>query len=239
MMSGYQRDTRYSSDYEAYDAETTPQYTEYSGLEEDFEYPSGGGDNERWKWVAAIAGAVLTITVIATAVVLGGGKEDKPGATVTTPPLTPLTTPPPPPPAASTTPPPPPSSTLPPPPSEEIEAPPPSEEAPEPEPPARDPNLPPEGQVPLNPDAWVYYVSGNQTPGDLLTITYTDGIGQTRTVLGASLPWTMIVTPSPGVTGGSVTATSFASQINCSISNNQEQILASQNSNGIVARCSK
>ncbi|MGH3725154.1 MAG: MmpS family transport accessory protein [Mycobacterium sp.] len=240
-MVGYRGDSRYSSDYEphedSYDSETTPQYAEYSGLDEDFEYRSPGS-NENWKWVASIAAAVLTIAVIATAVVLSGGDDKPPAAAITTPlpSLTPVTTAPPPPPSASVEPS---TTTVTTTPALETPSTVPSTEAPPPEPPPSNPMLPPEGQRPITPAAFVYYVTGNQTPGDLLTITYTDGNGATRTVLGASLPWTMIVNPSPGIVGGSITATSFASQINCSISNSENQMLAVQSNNNIIARCAK
>ncbi|AKC39942.1 MmpS3 protein [Mycolicibacterium phlei] len=242
-MVGYRGDSRYTSDYEPYDdpydSETSPQYREYSGLDEDFEYRPPGS-NENWKWVASIAGAVLAIAVIATAVVLSGGEDKPPAAAITTPvpSLTPVTTtaPPPPPSATSTQPS---TTTVTSTPVQETPSTAPSTEAPAPEPPPSNPMLPPEGQRPITPAAFAYYVTGNQTPGDLLTITYTDGNGTTRTVLGASLPWTMIVTPSPGITGGSITATSFASQINCSITNSESQILAVQSSNSIIARCAK
>ncbi|MDO3335072.1 MmpS family transport accessory protein [Mycobacteroides abscessus] len=243
-MFGYRGDSRYSSDYEPYDdpynSETAPQSTEYSGLDEDFEYRPPGS-NENWKWVASIAGAVFAIAVIATAVVLSGGNDKPPAAAVTTPvpSLTPVTTTTPPPPPSATSPAKPSTTTVTSTPAQETPTAEPSTEAPPPEPPPSNPMLPPEGQRPITPAAFAYYVTGNQTPGDLLTITYTDGNGVTRTVLGASLPWTMIVTPSPGITGGSITATSFASQVNCSITNSENQMLAVQNSNSIIARCAK
>lgn len=243
-MVGYRGDSRYSHDYEPHDdpynSETAPQYTEYSGLDEDFEYRPPGS-NENWKWVASIAGAVFAIAVIATAVVLSGGNDKPPAAAVTTPvpSLTPVTTTPPPPPPSVTSSAKPSTTTVTSTPVQETPTVEPSTEAPPPEPPPSNPMLPPEGQRPITPAAFAYYVTGNQTPGDLLTITYTDGNGVTRTVLGASLPWTMIVTPSPGITGGSITATSFASQVNCSITNSANQMLAVQSNNGIIARCAK
>lgn len=243
-MVGYRGDSRYSHDYEPHDdpynSETAPQYTEYSGLDEDFEYRPPGS-NENWKWVASIAGAVFAIAVIATAVVLSGGNDKPPAAAVTTPvpSLTPVTTTPPPPPPSATSSAKPSTTTVTSTPVQETPTVEPSTEASPPEPPPSNPMLPPEGQRPITPAAFAYYVTGNQTPGDLLTITYTDGNGVTRTVLGASLPWTMIVTPSPGITGGSITATSFASQVNCSITNSANQMLAVQSNNGIIARCAK
>jgi len=243
-MVGYRGDSRYSNDYEPHDdpynSETAPQYTEYSGLDEDFEYRPPGS-NENWKWVASIAGAVFAIAVIATAVVLSGGNGKPPAAAVTAPvpSLTPVTTTPPPPPPSATSSAKPSTTTVTSTPVQETPTAEPSTEAPPPEPPPSNPMLPPEGQRPITPAAFAYYVTGNQTPGDLLTITYTDGNGVTRTVLGASLPWTMIVTPSPGITGGSITATSFASQVNCSITNSANQMLAVQSNNGIIARCAK
>lgn len=242
-MVGYRGDSRSSSGYEPYDdpyeSETTPQYSGYSGLDEDFEYRPPGS-NENWKWVASIAGAVLAIAVIATAVVLSGGEDKPPAAAITTPvpSLTPVTTTPPAP-SPSATSAQPSTTTVTTTPVQETPSTAPSTEAPAPEPPPSNPMLPPEGQRPITPAAFAYYVTGNQTPGDLLTITYSDGNGTTRTVLGASLPWTMIVTPSPGIVGGSITATSFASQINCSITNSQNQMLAVQSNNSIIARCTK
>ncbi|MUM16528.1 hypothetical protein FZI91_02240 [Mycobacterium sp. CBMA271] len=242
-MVGYRGDSRRSSDYEPYDdpydSETTPQYAGYSGLDEDYEYRPPGS-NENWKWVASIAAAVFTIAVIATAVVLSGGNDRGAAVAVTTPvsSLTPVTTTPPPPqPSATSVKPS--TTTVTSTPAAETPSTAPSTEAPPPEPPPSNPMLPPEGQRPISPAAFVYYVTGNQTPGDLLTITYTDGYGQARTVLGASLPWTMIVNPSPGIVGGSITATSFASQVNCSISNSENQMLAVQSNNSIIARCAK
>ncbi|MBB4853300.1 hypothetical protein HNP40_000666 [Mycobacteroides chelonae] len=246
-MVGYRGDSQYSSangSYgephdDPYNSATTPQYTEYSGLDEDYEYrPPGANDN--WKWVASIAGAVFAIAVIATAVVLSGGEDKPPAAAVTTPvpSLTPVTTTAPAPPSATSSAKPS-TTTLTSTPAAETPSTAPSTEAPPLEPPPSNPMLPPEGQRPITPAAFAYYVTGNQTPGDLLTITYTDGNGITRTVLGASLPWTMIVTPSPGIVGGSITATSFASQVNCSITNSENQMMAVQNNNSIIARCAK
>lgn len=242
MRGLYPGDTRFhSGDYEPYDAETAPQ--EYSGLQEEFDYPESNGGT-RWKWVAAAAACIFAVAVVATAVILSGGEDKTPATAMTTPPssLTPIntTTPPPPPPTTSA----PPPSTSHKPSTPAAETPSTAASTPPPatataEPPPSNPLLPPDNQRAINPGAFTYYVTGNQQPGDFLTITYTDGTGRSRTVLGANLPWTMIVTPMPGVSAGSVTATSFASQINCSISNNESQMLAVQNANSVVARCAK
>lgn len=88
-----------------------------------------------------------------------------------------------------------------------------------------------------DPRAVVYSVSGIRQPGDLVTIVYTDESGSPRTDHNVTLPWSRTLILDPDVEVNSVTATSFASQLNCAITDALGSTVASQSYNTSAATC--
>jgi hypothetical protein len=84
-----------------------------------------------------------------------------------------------------------------------------------------------------------YRVTGNRQLIDLVTIIYTDGRGALQTDVNVALPWAKTVVLDPGVELKSVTATSVAGQLNCSITDAAGTLLTAQNSNSIIATCTQ
>ena len=210
-------------------------YDEYEGLED---YDDEYGDIEeyyepidrRWIWVAGVAGAILLVAVICTVVILGGGDSGSVSTTVAPPATTsqpaattsaprPATTPPAPPPVAAL--PPETVTTLTPTASATPSATP-TEAAPAPA-----------------PNTITYHVTGNRNLIDLVTVIYTDAQGALQTDVNVALPWNKTVVLDPGVTLSSVTATSVAGQLNCSITDASGTAIAVQNNNTMIANCTK
>ncbi|PJK22801.1 MmpS family transport accessory protein [Mycolicibacterium goodii] len=254
---GYNRDHSYGSGYgTGYDrgayAGDYQDYDDYVRSEggNDGGYDEGGFDepdiefyeeplDRRWIWVAGVAGAILLVAVVCTVVILGGGDSGSVSATVaaptptsqpaTTAPQDASATPRPAPPAApslspetvtTVTPSPtPPSAT-----AEPAPVAPPVEAAP---PPA------------ANPRAVTYQVTGNRQLIDLVTIVYTDQRGALQTDINVALPWTKTVVLDPGVELKSVTATSVAGQLNCSITDAAGNVLVAQANNTMIATCTQ
>lgn len=193
----------------------------------------------RWRWVAAIAGIILLVALVGTAVSLRGG--DSSTAATTPTPATPAQD------AVTTTPrtvtatmsPAAPAAPLPP------------EEA-LPETVVTVPSNPSAHQGPVQPappppaevDPVVaartitYTVTGDRQLFDLVTVIYTDEQGFPRTDINVALPWTRTVVLNPGVSLKSVNATSIAGRLNCSISDGTGALLAQQNAGTILAACS-
>ncbi|MCV7193184.1 hypothetical protein [Mycolicibacterium brumae] len=215
---------------------------EYDGLDEEYDphYEHYAPDT-RWRFVAVIAGIVLLVALIGTAVALRG--RDASTVAVTPSPTAPATTP------RTVTATIPPSTTAAPSTSAAVPAPsgeanpetvvtvPPSTTAHQ-NPPA-DP-LPPAAEVdPAVAQRTVTYtVTGNRQLFDLVTVIYTDEQGFPRTDINVALPWTRTVVLNPGVTLKSVTATSVAGQLNCAINDGAGSMLAQQNAGTILAACS-
>jgi hypothetical protein len=208
-------------------------YDEYHGLEEYDDY----GDIEeyyepidrRWVWVAGVAGAILLVAVICTVVILGGGDSGSVSTTVAPPATTSQ-------PAAttsaprvSTTPAAPPAASLP---AETVTTVTPTESAP--------PSTAPTDAAPAPaPNTITYRVTGNRNLIDLVTVIYTDAQGALQTDVNVALPWSKTVALDPGVTLGSVTATSVTGQLNCSITDASGTAVAVQNNNTMIANCTK
>ena len=209
-------------------------YDEYQGLEDDFEdYDDYQPIDRRWIWVAGVAGAILLVAVICTVVILGGGDSgsvtttvvapttSQPAATTSAPPV--ATTPSAPPPAAS----------LPP---ETVTTVTPTASAP--------PSTAPRAAAPAPapapaPNTITYRVTGNRNLIDLVTVIYTDSQGALQTDVNVALPWAKTVVLDPGVSLSSVTATSVAGQLNCSITDASGTAIAVQNNNTMIANCTK
>lgn len=210
-------------------------YDEYAGLEEYDDYDDIEAYYEpidrRWVWIAGVAGAILLVAVICTVVILGGGDSGSVSTTVAPPATTsqPATTSAPP--AATTSAAPPPAAPLPP---ETVTTVTPSESAPPSEAPTE--AAPPPAPAP---NTVTYRVTGNRNLIDLVTVIYTDAQGALQTDVNVALPWAKTVVLDPGVTLSSVTATSVAGQLNCSISDASGAAIAVQNNNTMIANCTR
>lgn len=174
-------------------------------------------DSSRWRWIAAVATAVLVLAVIGTFVILRGGDS-----ATTTGRIAPSTSVPVPTRPSATTP----STSLAP---ETVTtvtptATSPTEAAPPPSP-------------AVDPRTVTYTVSGTQQPGDIVTVTYVDGTGAPRTDFNVTLPWS--ITVAGDMMLKSVTAVSLMSHLNCSISDANGRAVASQNFNTIATTCNR
>jgi hypothetical protein len=184
--------------------------------------------DRRWVWVACVAGAILLVAVICTVVILGGGDSGSVSTTVV-PPTTSQA-------AATTSAPPvtstraaPPAASLPP---ETVTTLTPSASAPP-------TDTPTEAAPAPAPTAITYRVTGSRNLIDLVTVIYTDAQGALQTDVNVALPWSKTVVLDPGVTLGSVTATSMAGQLNCTITDASGSAVAAQNNNTMIANCTK
>lgn len=212
-------------DYDAYaDHEPDEEYEEY----DDVEGYADDHDDRHWLWVASVAGIVLLIAVAGTLMILSGGDSGTTSATVS--PSTSRAAP-----FPSDAPSRTPSATA---------LPPETITSVTPTPTAAPPSAIAEPTVPApppaaNPGTVTYTVTGNRQLIDLVTIIYTDAQGALQTDVNVSLPWTKQVTLDPGVELSSVTATSVAGQLNCSITDGAGQTLVTQNNNTMIANCTR
>ncbi len=58
-----------------------------------------------------------------------------------------------------------------------------------------------------------YNVTGTKNPGDIITVTYTDAAGRSRTQRNVYIPWSLTVTPVPPSAVGSVQAVSSSGEV--------------------------
>jgi outer membrane biosynthesis protein TonB len=220
-------------DYDAYDADQQEHATP-----------------PRWPWVVGITAIVAAIAlVVSVSLLVTSTDTDQLAtpATTTTSTLPPVqdeittTTPPPPPPPPPTTteapPPPPPPETVtvtepPPPPPETQEAAPPPPETTTPPP-------PPTTTTPAGPRQVTYSVTGTKAPGDIITVTYIDASGRSRTQRNVYIPWSLTVTPISNSEVGSVQASSLflVSRLNCSITTSDGTVLSSNTNNAAQTSC--
>ncbi len=222
---------------------------------DDYDEPAGSDERHapRWPWVVGVAAIVAAIALVVSVSLLVTGRDTgnlaAPGSsttttvsgppfqdqiTTTTPPLPP---PPPPPPPTATetqtvtvTPPPPP----PPPPPSSSAAPPPATSTAAAPPPA-----PPESTAPAAPRQVTYTVTGTKAPGDIISVTYVDAAGRSRTQHNVYIPWSITVTPISTSDVGSVQASSLfrVSRLNCSITTSDGAVLSSNNSDAPQTSC--
>ncbi|MGH3677077.1 MAG: MmpS family transport accessory protein [Mycobacterium sp.] len=186
-------------------------------------------DDRRWLWVAGVAGAILFAAVVGTVMILSGGDSGTTSATVS--PSTgraAVPTPSAPPSPSATRSPAPATPTLPP---ETVTTVSPTA-APSPTPTETAP-------PPVDPRTVTYRITGNRQLLDLVTIIYTDAQGALQTDVNVALPWAKTVVLNPGVELSSVTATSVAGQLNCSITDASGDTLAAQNTNSLIATCTR
>jgi Mycobacterium membrane protein len=204
----------------------------------------------RWPWVVGVAAIVAAVALVASVSVLVTRTDTDnlatPATSTTTAPpvqdeITTTTPPPPPPPPPTTTeaPPPPPPETVtvtqePPPPP-----PPATAEAPPPAPATTTPPPPPPPTTPAGPRQVTYSVTGTKAPGDIITVTYTDASGRSRTQRNVYIPWSLTVTPISNSEVGSVQASSLflVSRLNCSITTSDGTVLSSNTNNAAQTSC--
>jgi hypothetical protein len=226
---------------------------DYDGYDE----PSDPDDEHRaprWPWVVGIAAIVAAIALVVSVSLLvtrtDTNKLANPGTTTTpsTPPMQDeitTTKPPPPPPPPPTTEAPPPTETqtvtvTPPPPPPP--PPPPATAAPAPAPAtttAAAPPPPPASTAPAGPRQVTYSVTGTKAPGDIISVTYVDASGRSRTQHNVYIPWSMTVTPISTSDVGSVQASSLfrVSRLNCSITTSDGTVLSSNTSDTPQTSC--
>jgi hypothetical protein len=185
--------------------------------------------DQRWRPVAAIAGIVFVLAVLATFVIVNGGDTSSTQATVVTPPSRSMTATP---------------RALPP---ETVTTvtPAPRQPSPTAAAPTTSPTItPPLAAVPsVSPEVaertFVYRVTGTKGLLDLVTIVYTDAQGAPQTDFNVSLPWSRTVVMNPGVQSRSVVATSLTGRLNCSIADGVGQPVAMSTSSAMIATCSR
>jgi hypothetical protein len=211
----------------------------------------------RWPWVVGVVAIVAAIALVVSVSLLvtrtDTSKLANPGTTTsTTPSTSPVqdeittTKPPPPPPPPTTetptatetqtvtvTPPPPPPPPPPASPSATTAAPPPApttSAAVAPSPPTT---------TPAGPRQVTYSVTGTKAPGDIISVTYVDASGRSRTQHNVYIPWSMTVTPISQSDVGSVQASSLfrVSRLNCSITTSDGTVLASNNADAPQTSC--
>jgi hypothetical protein len=212
------------------------------------------GRPPRWPWVVGIVAIIAAISLVVSVSLLVMGTESDnlnaqggpTSSTTTTPPVQDeisATTPPPPPPPPSEEPPPPPppetvTVTEPPPPAPA----PPAEEPPPPPPPEEPPTSaapPPTTTTRAGPRQVTYSVTGTKAPGDIITVTYIDASGRSRTQRNVYIPWSLTVTPISQSEVGSVQASSLflVSRLNCSITTSDGTVLSSNTGNSAQTSC--
>jgi MmpS family membrane protein len=210
------------------------------------------GRPPRWPWVVGVVAIVAAIALVASVSVLVTRTDTNnlatPATTTTPPPvqdeITTTTPPPPPPPPPETSteppPPPPPPETVtvtqeppPPPPPATTEAPAPAPATTTPPPP------PPPPPAPAGPRQVTYSVTGTKAPGDIITVTYVDASGRSRTQRNVYIPWSLTVTPISNSEIGSVQASSLflVSRLNCSITTSDGTVLSSNTNNSAQTSC--
>lgn len=206
----------------------------------------------RWPWVVGVAAIVAAIALVVSVSVLVTRTDTSnlaiPETSTTTPPppvqdeITTTTPPPPPPPPPTTEPPPPP-----PPETVTVTQEPPPPPPPAPEPTAEAPPPPPETTPPpapppttqAGPRQVTYSVTGTKAPGDIITVTYIDAAGRSRTQRNVYIPWSLTVTPISQSEVGSVQASSLflVSRLNCSITTSDGTVLSSNTNNAAQTSC--
>ncbi len=250
----------YSRAYSAPESEhfiTGPYVPADLGLYDYDNYDDASDDDDdddaapRWPWIVGVAAIVAAIAlVVSVSLLFARTDTDKlanPGTS--TPSTSPMqdeitTTKPPPPPPPTTEPPPPPTATEtqtvtvtpppppPPPPPATSTAPPPTSATAAPPP-------PPPPTTPAGPRQVTYSVTGTKAPGDIISVTYVDASGRSRTQHNVYIPWSMTVTPISQSDVGSVQASSLfrLSRLNCAITTSDGSVLSSNNNDSPQTSC--
>jgi hypothetical protein len=123
----------------------------------------------------------------------------------------------------------------PPAPAPPAEAPPPAA----PEEPSASAAPPPTSTTRSGPRQVTYSVTGTKAPGDIITVTYIDASGRSRTQRNVYIPWSLTVTPISQSEVGSVQASSLflVSRLNCSITTSDGTVLSSNTGNSAQTSC--
>jgi hypothetical protein len=200
----------------------------------------------RWPWVVGVAAIIAAVALVVSVSVLVTRTDTEdlatPQTTTTTAPpiqdeITTTTPPPPPPPPPTSEQPPPP----PPPETVTVTQEPPPPPAPEPPPPPETTAPPPAPTTTTHaaPRQVTYSVTGTKAPGDIITVTYTDASGRSRTQRNVYIPWSLTVTPISQSEVGSVQASSLflVSRLNCSITTSDGTVLSSNTNNSAQTAC--
>ena len=93
--------------------------------------------------------------------------------------------------------------------------------------------------APAGPRKVTYTVTGTKAPGDIISITYTDSSGHSRTQHNVYIPWSFTVTPISQSEIGSVQASSLlrVSRLNCSIVASDGTVLSQMSDNSPTTNC--
>ncbi|WP_241520552.1 MmpS family transport accessory protein, partial [Mycobacterium paraense] len=93
--------------------------------------------------------------------------------------------------------------------------------------------------TPAGPRQVTYSVTGTKAPGDIISVTYVDASGRSRTQHNVYIPWSMTVTPISTSDVGSVQASSLfrVSRLNCSITTSDGTVLSSNNNDAPQTSC--
>ncbi|MDT5176799.1 MAG: hypothetical protein QOJ95_997, partial [Mycobacterium sp.] len=206
----------------------------YDDVDDIYEYEDP--IDRRWIWVAGVAGAILLVAIICTVVILGGGDSGSVSKTVVPPAPTTTAQD-----AVTTAPrvmtsvaPPPPPAPLAPLSPETVTTLAPSPTASAAPVPAAVPPV-----AALSPSTITYQVTGTRPLLDMVTVVYTDAQGALQTEFNVALPWTRTVTLNPGVELKSVIATSLTGQLNCAVTDSTGATIVAQNTNSMIATCTK
>jgi hypothetical protein len=202
----------------------------------------------RWPWVVGVVAIIAAVALVVSVSVLVTRTDSdtlatpETSTTTTVPPIqdeitTTTPAPPPPPPPTSEEPPPPPPETVT---VTQEPAPPPAPEPPPPPPPeAAPPPPPPTTTTRAGPRQVTYSVTGTKAPGDIITVTYIDASGRSRTQRNVYIPWSLTVIPISQSEVGSVQASSLflVSRLNCAITTSDGTVLSSNTSNSAQTAC--
>jgi hypothetical protein len=92
---------------------------------------------------------------------------------------------------------------------------------------------------PAGPRQVTYSVTGTKAPGDIITVTYIDASGRSRTQRNVYIPWSLTVTPISQSEVGSVQASSLflVSRLNCQITTSDGTVLSSNTNNAAQTSC--
>ena len=101
------------------------------------------------------------------------------------------------------------------------------------------PPPPPPTTTRSGPRQVTYSVTGTKAPGDIITVTYVDASGRSRTQRNVYIPWSLTVTPISQSEVGSVQASSLflVSRLNCSITTSDGTVLSSNTGNSAQTSC--
>lgn len=200
----------------------------------------------RWPWVVGITAILAAVALVVSVSLLVTRSDDTsnlatPASSTTSAPpvqdeITTTTPPPPPPPVEP--PPPPPTETV----TVTPEPPPPPPPPPTEEPPPVTTTPPPAvttTTAPAGPRQVTYSVTGTKAPGDIISVTYVDASGRSRTQRNVYIPWSLTVTPISQSEVGSVQASSLflVSKLNCSITTSDGTVLSSNQNNSAQTSC--